>query len=97
MTTTRQYYFISVAAILLACFGLFSIDKGTHSFYDFLKPGNLVALTLYFLPTYLVCYALYSIFHKRGHKNKNTLALSIGIPLGFTLVIVVLSFMMGRL
>lgn len=95
--TTKQYYLLSALTILLACFGLFSIDKDTHSLYDLFKPGNLVALTLYFVPTYLVCYALYSMFGRRGRKNRTSLALILGIPVGFMLVIVILSYMMGRL
>lgn len=95
--TTKSYYFLSALIILLFCFGLFYLDKDTKNFFYLFKPGNLIALIIYFIPTYLLCFSLYKILERRNNKNSFILALSIGVPVGFILVIVTLSFFMGRL
>ena len=84
--------------VLTMCFLLFSIDKDTHSVTDLFKPGNLVALILYFTPTYLITTLTYKLFRKKHDKPFSMLsALTIGISVGFAVVIVVMSFWMGRL
>lgn len=97
VNSSKQYHLISALIIVLLCFCLFSVDKDTHSISDLFKPGNLVALLIYFVPTWLLCYALYKMFERRNNKNSFALALGIGIPGGFAIVIIVLSFAMGRL
>jgi len=86
-TLTRHHFFIGVI-VLLSCIILFSIDKDTHSFSDLLKPGNLVALVIYFTPTALLSFFLFELLAKKYDTGKSlTLSLVAGIPLGFTLII----------
>ncbi len=77
--------------VLLCCVVLFGLDRETHSFYDLLTPGNLVALFIYFSPTFLLCLVCYEyIFVSRGIPKRLVLSLVTGIPLGFILVIFLL-------
>ena len=97
LSSSRTYYLLSALFILLLCFGLFYIDKDTKSIADLFKPGNLVALMLYFFPVWLLCFLLYSLFRTKNQKHRAAMALGIGIPVGFAAVIRVLSYLMGRL
>ena len=84
---TKHYFTIAVA-ILLSIFLLFSLDKDTHAFSDLLKPGNLAALVVYYLPTFLICFLLFRYFIRKQKGSRSALlSLSIGIPLSFVLVI----------
>jgi hypothetical protein len=96
-TSTDKNYFLSVPVILLFCFGLFWLDHETQSIADLFKPGNLVALMLYFFPTWLICSLLYTLFQKWNSKNSFAWSLVLGIPAGFALMVLVLSWWMGRL
>lgn len=100
MTTTnpvKPFYYSSLVLILVLCLGLFLLDKDNHLFTDLLKKSNLFALPLYVIPTYLTCAALYYYFERKKNKHSSILALTIGVPLGITLVIIVLSASIGRL
>ena len=77
--------------VLLACLGLFSLDRETHHFSDLLKPGNLAALILYFTPALVISLLLYSRFSKTYNKRKSLiLSLVTGIPISFAFVIYLL-------
>jgi amino acid transporter len=65
----KQYMLIAFLAIL-SCFLLFSVDKDTHSFNDLLKLGNLAALVVYFIPTFLVSIILLKYFSKKKPNGK---------------------------
>lgn len=100
MTTTKAikpFYFLSLVLILVLCLGLFLLDKDNHSFADLLKKSNLFALPLYVIPTYLTCATLFYFLERKKKKHSSILALTIGIPAGISIVIVVLSALMGRL
>jgi hypothetical protein len=91
-------YLVMALVVLSCCLILFSIDKETHSFNDLLKASNLMALVVYFIPTYLISCIFYTLFIKKKNKlDSLVLSLLIGIPSGFTLVIIGLLFYMGRL
>lgn len=88
-TLSYNKHYLTIAGVtLLSILLLFSIDKDTHSFSDLLKRGNIAALVVYFLPTFLICLALFRYFiYKQKGSRSLTLSLSIGIPLSFVLVI----------
>jgi hypothetical protein len=74
--------------VLVACFALFYLDKDTHSISDLFKPGNLVALIIYFTPTFIISIFLFNLFLKKTTGSKSMwLSLLTGIPLSFFLVI----------
>ena len=84
----KQYILIAFLTIL-SCFLLFSVDKDTHSFNDLLKLGNLAALVVYFIPTFLVSIILLKYFSKKNQMAKSiTLSLLIGVPVCFTIIII---------
>lgn len=90
-SSLRKGYIIIAIAVLVSCLLLFSIDKDTHSCSDLMNPGNLVALVLYFTPTFGICALLFSVFKKRLGSAKSLFnALCIGIPVGIAIVIVLL-------
>lgn len=84
---SKQYLSIAVVT-LVSIFLLFSLDKDTHAFSDLFKPGNLAALVVYYLPTFLICLSLFRYFiHKQKGSRSTLLSLTIGIPLSFAIVI----------
>ena len=88
-TVSYNKHYLTIAFVILASiFLLFSLDKDTHTFSDLLKPGNLAALVVYYLPTFLICFLLFRYFiHKQKGSRSTLLSLTIGIPLSFVLVI----------
>ena len=87
---SKPYLLIAVT-VLAACWMLFALDKDTHNFADLLKPGNLVALAIYYLPTFLISIALLRLFARRGGSGRSiVLALIIGIPISFSGIIITL-------
>lgn len=75
--------------VLFSCWGLFWLDHETHHISDLFKAGNLVALLIYFVPTFLITYLLYLFFQtKRSEKKSLALSVSIGVPLSFALIII---------
>jgi hypothetical protein len=83
--------------ILICCLGLFSLDRETHRIQDLFSPGNILALFLYFIPTYLFCYLTYKVCIKWRWKDPFVWSLILGIPGGFGIVVVLLMLKMGRL
>jgi hypothetical protein len=96
-TLTRYHPLLSAIIVLLCCWVLFWLDHETRGIADLFSTGNLVALVIYFVPTYVICLALHALFERRSDKLRFMLSLSIGIPLGFSLVILLLSWWMERL
>lgn len=88
---TALSYGMIALIIAASCFLLGYIDHETHEFSDLLTAQNLAALTLYFLPTFIVCALLHSWFSKKRKVSDSILlSLVIGIPLTFALMIVLL-------
>jgi len=83
--------------IILFCLALFYIDKDTQNIADLFKPTNLLALAVYAIPTYIICILLQGIFKNQPYNKRFFLALGLGIPLGFILVMVLLALNMGRI
>jgi len=81
--------YLTIALIsLLACIALFSLDKETHSFSDLMRTQNLVALLIYFSPTFIFSVLFFKLYSMKK-KRTISIALSVvtGIPLSFLLVI----------
>ncbi len=85
----KSLSFLFIAAgVLLACWGLFYLDHETHSVRDLFKPGNIVALLIYFIPAYLICMKMHHFFIKKYDEIRSiSLSLLAGLPLGFTVII----------
>lgn len=82
---------------LISCWLLFYIDHETKNVTDLFKTGNLFALLLYFVPTFIICVLLYNWFFKKfDAKNSLFWSLVIGIPISFTIVLFVLYQLMHR-
>ncbi len=80
--------FLLAFFVLLSCWGLFWLDYETRSISDLFNIGNLVALLVYFVPTFLITFLLFLFFLNKNNKRRSmVLSLAIGIPLSFTLVI----------
>lgn len=70
---------------------MFSFDSDPGQFSDLIHLENLVGLAIYFVPTYFFCRLLYRLFQKKQNRTDSMiLSLIIGIPLSFTLIIVLL-------
>jgi hypothetical protein len=82
---------------LVSCLGLFLLDRENHSIADLFEKSNLIALPFYVIPTYLYCAVIFYLLDRKNKKHSAVMALTIGIPLGITCVIIVLSALMGRL
>jgi hypothetical protein len=95
--TIKPFYFTSLLFILVSCLGLFLLDRENHSIADLFEKSNLIALPLYVIPTYLVCAFIFYFLDSKNKKHSAVLALTMGIPLGITCMIIILSFLMGRL
>ena len=79
--------FLLALFVLLSCWGLFWLDHETKSISDLFKPGNLVALLIYYVPTFLITYLIYLFFHKKWDNKKSLIgAILIGIPASFALI-----------
>lgn len=83
----RHELFIALC-VFLACVALVAIDKDTKSWSDVFDPSNIVALFIYFTPTYILTCLLYPLFASKNTATKSiSLSLIIGVPAGFTLII----------
>ncbi|MDF1676193.1 MAG: hypothetical protein P1U44_10795 [Vicingaceae bacterium] len=96
LSFARFYYFFSALIVVLACFGLFYLDRETHSVTDLFQTGNLVVLVFYFIPTYILSCLLYILFQYLKSTKSVLLSLLIGIPLGFSLMMLFFSYSLGR-
>jgi hypothetical protein len=89
---TEKSELLIALGVFICCLGLIAIDSDTKHLSDFIDPGNIVALFIYFLPTFILSCLLYRLFvRKKGDKNSVILSLVIGVPLGFTLLIMFLN------
>jgi RsiW-degrading membrane proteinase PrsW (M82 family) len=74
--------------VFIGCLGLIAIDSDTKTLKDIVDPSNIVALFIYFTPTFILSCLLYRLFaRKQDNKNSIILSLVIGVPLGFALLI----------
>lgn len=80
--------YISLALFtILACLLLCYIDKDTHSLADLLKPGNIMAALIYFIPAYFMSGLFHSFLFKRSSPRRRlAYALAAGVPTGFAMV-----------
>ncbi|MFZ7116811.1 MAG: hypothetical protein ACO1G9_15630 [Bacteroidota bacterium] len=91
--TTFKSTFILAVAVLFSCWGLFWLDHETKEIGDLFKWGNLAALLVYFLPTFLLSYIIYQFFIRKFNNTKSlVLSLVVGIPVGFLLIILAFYF-----
>ena len=82
---------ISVTVLIATGF-LFAIDKETHQFSDLLSSGNLVALVVYFIPTFLICLLMHHVLSMKMSNTKSMfLSLLLGVPVSFAGIIYMLS------
>lgn len=90
-------YWMMAAAVVASCLMLFSLDKETHGIADLLTPGNLVALVLYALPTYIICLILFTLFNRAYSPGKSVVrALAIGIPTGIIIIMCFFWWKLGK-
>lgn len=84
---TRRELLIALG-VFLSCLALIAIDKDTHTWNDLFYPGNIVALLIYFTPTYVLSCLLYRVLSRRNAASKSIwFSLVIGVPTGFGLII----------
>jgi hypothetical protein len=85
----RNRYELYIALVVfLSCLAIIAVDKDTHSWSDFFYPANILALLIYFTPTFILSCMLYRLFAKKNVSAKSFLfSLLIGVPVGFTLII----------
>ena len=89
-------YVMLAIIIVTCCFGLGYIDHETKQFSDLLTAQNLAALSLYFIPTLIVCSILHTRFsRKRKPADSILLSLLAGVPLTFALMILLLLSLRG--
>lgn len=85
---TLPLYFSITFFTGLACLCLGYLDHETRSITDLFTPSNIFALLLYFVPAFLCSLLFYKYFSKKHYPLKSlAYALLAGMPLGFTLVI----------
>ncbi len=96
-TTPAALHFATLAlSVLLAFLALFYMDEGTTALTDLFTPDNLLALILYCTPTFVISFFLFKYLSKEMYKSESIfLSLVIGIPLGFSLVILLLFAIKG--
>ncbi|MBK9639505.1 MAG: hypothetical protein IPO63_17505 [Bacteroidetes bacterium] len=74
--------------VLFATWLVFAIDKETHQFSDLLTPGNLAALVVYFIPTFLICMLFHHVLSMKISNTKSMfLSLLMGVPVSFAGII----------
>jgi|GEM_PF-4608357 len=84
----KLQYILMALIVFICCFLLFSLDKDVKKFSDLFVPGIFVVLSLYFIPTFAVCYFLFRSLMKTHDKPLSLfISLIVGMPLGFGLVI----------
>jgi NADH:ubiquinone oxidoreductase subunit 2 (subunit N) len=93
----RHAYWILALCVLIACWLLFSLDEDTHGVENLFEPGNLIALLIYFTPTFLLSVLSYRYFAKKGSMAGGIAkALVVAVPLGFAVIIIALNLMLHR-
>jgi hypothetical protein len=73
----------------------FMLDHETKHFTDLFQVGNIIALIVYAVPTYLICWLFYRLFARMGNYPL-VWSLVVGLPAGFMIVMVLLAMKMGR-
>lgn len=90
-----SYLVASLIVVIIFCLLLGFIDRETKSIADLFNLGNILALLLYALPTYIICILFQQLLFKRNSKHFFLLAHVMGIPLGFAIVMLILAARMG--
>lgn len=91
--SSAKPYLKMALAVLLSCWAVFWLDHETRQISDLFSPGNLAALVIYFVPTYLLSLLLFSYFSNSSSRNSVLLSLLLGIPTGIALVICTFLFL----
>ena len=91
---SAKNYFAIWLFVLLACWFLFWLDHETKQISDLFTSGNLAALAIYFLPTYLVTLFCYVFLVKSGSKKPLFFSLIMGIPM--TIAIIICAFLVFK-
>ncbi len=95
-TPTVLHYATIALSVLLAFLALFFMDEGTSALTDLFTPDNLMALIIYCTPTFVISFFLFKYLSKEMFKSESILlSLVIGIPLGFSMVILLLFAIKG--
>ena len=90
-----QKYLTLALLILISCFTLFYLDKDIKTINQLFDHRILIPLVIYFTPTFLISFFLFRMFYKKNETMMSfILSLCIGLPAGFTLVIVILKILM---
>src|SRR5580704_10201506 len=83
---------LCMAVLVLVAFGILCyLDSDTRQFSDLFKEEDIVGLTVYFVPTMIVCFLFYQRFRNTSSNAASAAkAVLLSIPLCFTLIIVIL-------
>lgn len=84
--SAKNHLFIGLF-VLLSFWFLFWLDHETKQISNLFTSGNLAALVIYFLPTYLVTAFCYVFLVRSGSKKPLIFSLILGIPMGIALII----------
>ncbi len=84
---------IMLTMVAISIVLLFAMDHKTHHWQDLLKPNNVAAFLIYYIPTLVLTLGCYLIFNYKNLSNKLSLALIAGIPSGIALVIGLFSWL----
>jgi hypothetical protein len=90
----KYYWSFSSIIVLFCCIFLFWLDHETKFASDFVQPGYLVVLLIYFIPAFLLSGFLFYLFNQINSKRSFALAHLIGIPAAFAFVIRILTWNM---
>ncbi len=91
---TKQFLIIFLIAFF-ACFALLLIDSETKGIVELLEPGNIFSFLIYFIPAFSFSLVIYKLSLRKYITSKSLLlALLIGIPLSFILVISIFLLML---
>src|SRR5882672_9695442 len=79
---------ILAIVIVIACFGLFSLDKDITNISQLITPKIFIVLAIYFTPPFILSVLLHQLFIRYlPYTLSMILSLGAAIPLGFALVI----------
>ncbi len=82
-----------IIIIYASVLALFYLDHETDSIFQFLNLQSLPIVLIYFLPAFLISLSLLIYLNRRRPALKNLIiSLAIGIPTGFSLVMILFWF-----
>src|SRR5688572_17292840 len=96
LSISRYREGIRIVAVLAFYVLVISMDHETTSLLQLFQVGNLIALAIYAIPTWLLTVGLDRLFSRLGWRNSLVWSLVLGLPAGFMIVMVLLAMKMGR-